>query len=77
MLFGTSILLVNFRQDNDIRQSIELRDLQPAMDYRVRVSSGNQVDLSPYTQPVHFTTQQEGKIPFLLEAIVVPIQLKA
>ncbi|KAJ2944864.1 hypothetical protein O0L34_g1756 [Tuta absoluta] len=49
------------RQDSDLRQSIELRDLQPSVDYRVRVASGNQVDLSPYTQPVHFTTQQEGQ----------------
>ncbi|XP_072946504.1 cell adhesion molecule Dscam2-like [Epargyreus clarus] len=48
------------RQDNDIRQNIELRDLQPAVDYRVRIASGNQVDLSPYTQPVHFTTLQEA-----------------
>ncbi|XP_052752731.1 cell adhesion molecule Dscam2-like isoform X2 [Galleria mellonella] len=48
------------RQDSDSRQSIELRDLQPATNYRVRVSSGNQVDLSPYTQPMHFTTQQEA-----------------
>lgn len=51
-----------FRQESDIRQSIELRDLQPAVDYRVRIASGNQVDLSPYTQPVHFTTLQEGKL---------------
>ncbi|XP_053620359.1 cell adhesion molecule Dscam2-like [Plodia interpunctella] len=48
------------RQDTESRQSIELRDLQPAVDYRVRVASGNQVDLSPYTQPVHFTTQHEA-----------------
>ncbi|RVE53919.1 hypothetical protein evm_001322, partial [Chilo suppressalis] len=48
------------RQDGDLRQNIELRDLQPAVDYRVRVAAGNQVDLSPYTQPVHFTTQQEA-----------------
>ncbi|XP_068623975.1 cell adhesion molecule Dscam2-like [Battus philenor] len=48
------------RQENDIRQSIELRDLQPAVDYRVRLASGNQVDLSPFTQPVHFTTMQEA-----------------
>ncbi|CAG5030988.1 unnamed protein product [Parnassius apollo] len=48
------------RQENDIRQSIELRDLQPAVDYRVRIASGNQVDLSPYTPPVHFTTMQQA-----------------
>ncbi|XP_060807714.1 cell adhesion molecule Dscam2 [Amyelois transitella] len=48
------------RQDSESRQSIELRDLQPAVDYRARVASGNQVDLSPYTQPVHFTTQHEA-----------------
>ncbi|XP_045762369.1 Down syndrome cell adhesion molecule-like protein Dscam2 isoform X1 [Maniola jurtina] len=48
------------RQESDIRQSIELRDLQPAVDYRVRIASGNQVDLSPYTQAVHFTTLQEA-----------------
>ncbi|XP_045506836.1 Down syndrome cell adhesion molecule-like protein Dscam2 [Colias croceus] len=48
------------RQDTDIRQSVELRDLQPASEYRVRVASGNMVDLSPYTIPVHFTTLQEA-----------------
>ncbi|KPJ00029.1 Down syndrome cell adhesion molecule-like protein CG42256 [Papilio xuthus] len=48
------------RQENDIRQNIELRDLQPAVDYRVRVASGNQVDLSQFTQAVHFTTMQEA-----------------
>ncbi|CAH4032299.1 unnamed protein product [Pieris brassicae] len=48
------------RHDMDIRQSIELRELQPASEYRVRVSSGNMVDLSPYTMPVHFTTLQEA-----------------
>lgn len=54
-------IIFNYRQDSDHRQSIELRDLQPALDYRVRVASGNQVDLSPFTQAIHFTTQQEGK----------------
>ncbi|XP_041972566.1 Down syndrome cell adhesion molecule-like protein Dscam2 [Aricia agestis] len=56
-----SAKLVNVtRQTNDIRQSVELRDLQPALDYRVRVAAGNLVDLSPYTQPVHFSTLQEA-----------------
>ncbi|XP_064074670.1 cell adhesion molecule Dscam2-like [Vanessa tameamea] len=59
-LWDTAKTINITRQDNDIRQSIELRDLQPAVDYRVRVASGNQVDLSPYTQPVHFTTLQEA-----------------
>ncbi|XP_046972753.1 Down syndrome cell adhesion molecule-like protein Dscam2 [Vanessa cardui] len=59
-LWDTAKTINITRQDNDIRQNIELRDLQPAVDYRVRVASGNQVDLSPYTQPVHFTTLQEA-----------------
>ncbi|KAL0810757.1 hypothetical protein ABMA28_010074 [Loxostege sticticalis] len=60
MMWDTAKSINITRQDSDSRQSIELRDLQPAVDYRVRVASGNQVDLSPYTQPVHFTTQQEA-----------------
>ncbi|XP_038217931.1 Down syndrome cell adhesion molecule-like protein Dscam2 [Zerene cesonia] len=48
------------RQDTDVRQSVELKDLQPASEYRVRIASGNMVDLSPYTMPVHFTTLQEA-----------------
>ncbi|XP_050356636.1 cell adhesion molecule Dscam2-like [Nymphalis io] len=59
-LWDTAKTINITRQENDIRQSVELRDLQPAVDYRVRVASGNQVDLSPYTQPVHFTTLQEA-----------------
>ncbi|XP_045455086.1 Down syndrome cell adhesion molecule-like protein Dscam2 [Melitaea cinxia] len=59
-LWDTAKTINITRRDNDIRQSIELRDLQPAVDYRVRIASGNQVDLSPYTQPVHFTTLQEA-----------------
>ncbi|XP_073961096.1 cell adhesion molecule Dscam2-like isoform X2 [Choristoneura fumiferana] len=47
------------RQDSDIRQSIELRDLLPATEYRARVAAGNQADLSPYTAPAHFTTHQK------------------
>ncbi|XP_022837454.1 Down syndrome cell adhesion molecule-like protein Dscam2 [Spodoptera litura] len=60
MMWDTAKSMNITRQENDVRQSIELRDLQPAMDYRVRIASGNQVDLSPYTQPVHFSTQQEA-----------------
>ncbi|XP_048487145.1 Down syndrome cell adhesion molecule-like protein Dscam2 [Plutella xylostella] len=48
------------RQDSEIRQSIELRDLQPATEYRARVASGNQADLSHYTPPLLFTSQQEA-----------------
>ncbi|XP_061704953.1 cell adhesion molecule Dscam2-like [Cydia pomonella] len=60
MLWDTAKSINITRQDNEIRQSIELRDLMPAVDYRVRVASGNQVDLSPFTQPAHFTTQQKA-----------------
>ncbi|CAH0697312.1 unnamed protein product [Spodoptera exigua] len=60
MMWDTAKSMNITRQENDVRQNIELRDLQPAMDYRVRIASGNQVDLSPYTQPVHFSTQQEA-----------------
>ncbi|CAG9792462.1 unnamed protein product [Diatraea saccharalis] len=59
-LNGKPLDFTSSRQEGDLRQNIELRDLQPAVDYRVRVAAGNQVDLSPYTQPVHFTTQQEA-----------------
>ncbi|XP_050676215.1 cell adhesion molecule Dscam2-like [Leptidea sinapis] len=48
------------RQEIEVRQSIELRDLQPASEYRARVASGNIVDISPYTIPVHFATLQEA-----------------
>ncbi|CAG9122363.1 unnamed protein product [Plutella xylostella] len=48
------------RQDNEIRQKFELQDLRPATAYTLRVASGNQVDLSPYTGPVHFTTLEEA-----------------
>ncbi|KAG6461797.1 hypothetical protein O3G_MSEX012863, partial [Manduca sexta] len=60
MLWDTAKNINVTRQDSEIRQSVELRELLPAVEYKVRVSSGNQVDLSPYTQPVHFTTQQEA-----------------
>ncbi|KAJ0171737.1 hypothetical protein K1T71_012500 [Dendrolimus kikuchii] len=60
MMWDTAKSINITRQETDIRQSIELRDLQPAVDYKVRVASGNQVDLSPFTQPAHFTTQQEA-----------------
>ncbi|XP_012553148.3 cell adhesion molecule Dscam2 [Bombyx mori] len=48
------------REDGLIRQTVELTELQPFTEYRVRVAAGNQVDLSSYTQPIHFTTQQEA-----------------
>ncbi|VVC93928.1 unnamed protein product [Leptidea sinapis] len=59
-LNGNPIEFTSSRQEIEVRQSIELRDLQPASEYRARVASGNIVDISPYTIPVHFATLQEA-----------------
>ncbi|XP_045540095.1 Down syndrome cell adhesion molecule-like protein Dscam2 [Papilio machaon] len=48
------------RKDNDMRQSAELQNLRPATAYVVRVATGNQVGVSRYTAPVHFTTHEEA-----------------
>ncbi|XP_072946516.1 cell adhesion molecule Dscam2-like [Epargyreus clarus] len=48
------------RKDTDIRQSVELQNLHPATAYAVRVATGNQVGVSRYTAPVHFTTHEEA-----------------
>ncbi|CAK1547627.1 unnamed protein product [Leptosia nina] len=45
--------------DNEIRQSFEIQNLRPANNYAVRVATVNQVAVSRYTEPVHFTTQEE------------------
>ncbi|XP_068623974.1 cell adhesion molecule Dscam1-like [Battus philenor] len=48
------------RKDNDIRQLVELQNLRPATAYVVRVATGNQVGVSRFTAPVHFTTHEEA-----------------
>ncbi|GBP67839.1 Down syndrome cell adhesion molecule-like protein Dscam2 [Eumeta japonica] len=48
------------RQQTELRQIIEVSGLQPAVAYRARVAAANQVDVSPYTAPLHFTTQEEA-----------------
>ncbi|XP_046972428.1 Down syndrome cell adhesion molecule-like protein Dscam2 [Vanessa cardui] len=48
------------RKDNDIRQTIEIHNLRPATPYAVRVATANEVGVSRYTAPVHFTTHEEA-----------------
>ncbi|XP_050356445.1 cell adhesion molecule Dscam2-like [Nymphalis io] len=48
------------RKDNDVRQTIELHNLRPATAYAVRVATANEVGVSRYTAPVHFTTHEEA-----------------
>ncbi|CAH0715045.1 unnamed protein product, partial [Brenthis ino] len=48
------------RKDSDIRQAIELQNLRPATAYAVRVATGNEVGMSRYTAPIHFTTHEEA-----------------
>ncbi|KAH9631241.1 hypothetical protein HF086_011945 [Spodoptera exigua] len=47
------------RKDQELRQSVELQNLRPATPYAVRVATGNQVGVSQYTAPVHFTMHEE------------------
>ncbi|CAG9564399.1 unnamed protein product [Danaus chrysippus] len=48
------------RKGNDIRQTIELQNIRPATAYAVRVATGNEVGVSRFTEPVHFTTHEEA-----------------
>ncbi|XP_073960737.1 cell adhesion molecule Dscam1-like [Choristoneura fumiferana] len=48
------------RKASELRQSLELQNLRPATAYGVRVATGNQVGISLYTAPVHFTTHEEA-----------------
>ncbi|XP_037299251.1 Down syndrome cell adhesion molecule-like protein Dscam2 [Manduca sexta] len=48
------------RKDTDVRQSVELQNLRPATAYIARVATGNQVGISQFTAPVHFTTHEEA-----------------
>ncbi|CAH2098437.1 unnamed protein product [Euphydryas editha] len=48
------------RKENDIRQTVELQNLRPATAYAVRVATANEVGVSRYTAPVHFTTHEEA-----------------
>ncbi|XP_050554453.1 cell adhesion molecule Dscam2 [Spodoptera frugiperda] len=48
------------RKDQELRQSVELQNLRPATPYAVRVATGNQVGVSQYTAPVHFTMHEEA-----------------
>ncbi|XP_049881130.1 Down syndrome cell adhesion molecule-like protein Dscam2 [Pectinophora gossypiella] len=48
------------RKESDVRQTFELPNLRPATNYGVRVATGNQVGVSVYTAPVHFTTHEEA-----------------
>ncbi|KAJ2944874.1 hypothetical protein O0L34_g1763 [Tuta absoluta] len=48
------------RKDTEVRQTFELQNLRPATAYGVRVATGNQVGVSVYTPPVHFTTHEEA-----------------
>ncbi|XP_047519241.1 Down syndrome cell adhesion molecule-like protein Dscam2 [Pieris napi] len=47
-------------KDDEIRQVYKLQNLRPASSYSVRVATVNQVALSHYTDPVHFTTEEEA-----------------
>nr|XP_021209307.1 Down syndrome cell adhesion molecule-like protein Dscam2 isoform X1 [Bombyx mori] len=55
-----AITINHTRKDLDIRQSLELQNLRPATSYAVRVASTNQVGISQYTAPLHFTTHEEA-----------------
>ncbi|KOB69582.1 Uncharacterized protein OBRU01_16502, partial [Operophtera brumata] len=59
-------------QNNDLRQSMELRDLQPAVDYRVRIASGNQVDLTPSSSPLGIQVQQTDNPGELIASWIPP-----
>ncbi|XP_052752723.1 cell adhesion molecule Dscam2-like [Galleria mellonella] len=48
------------RKDTEIRQTVELQNLRPATAYGVRVATGNQVGISQFTLPLHFTTHEEA-----------------
>ncbi|XP_041972155.1 Down syndrome cell adhesion molecule-like protein Dscam2 [Aricia agestis] len=48
------------RQENEQRQTIELESLRPATSYAARVATGNEVGVSRYTPPIHFTTHEES-----------------
>ncbi|CAG9568530.1 unnamed protein product [Danaus chrysippus] len=48
------------RKGIDIRQTIELQNIRPATAYAVRVATGNEVGVSRFTAPVHFTTHEEA-----------------
>lgn len=50
------------RKEQDLRQTMELQNLRPATPYAVRVATGNQVGVSMYTAPIHFTTPEEGSL---------------
>ncbi|XP_047519401.1 Down syndrome cell adhesion molecule-like protein Dscam2 isoform X1 [Pieris napi] len=49
----------NVTSNNEIRQIFELQNLRPANGYAVRVATVNQVAVSRFTEPLHFTTQEE------------------
>ncbi|KAJ0171731.1 hypothetical protein K1T71_012494 [Dendrolimus kikuchii] len=48
------------RKDTDVHQSFEIQNLRPATAYAVRVATANQVGISSFTSPVHFTTHEEA-----------------
>ncbi|GBP46205.1 Down syndrome cell adhesion molecule-like protein Dscam2 [Eumeta japonica] len=50
---------LNVTKSEGIRHSVELEALQPAAAYSARVAAGNEADLSPYSAPVRFSTNEE------------------
>ncbi|VVD06056.1 unnamed protein product, partial [Leptidea sinapis] len=52
---------VNFTsKENELHQSYEIENLRPGSTYAVRVATVNQVAVSRFTEPVHFTTLEEA-----------------
>ncbi|VVD02990.1 unnamed protein product [Leptidea sinapis] len=58
----TTARIFNVTRLDDIRQSFDIEDLQPATGYTARVAGGNQADVSNYCTPVRFTTNEEAPV---------------